>query len=145
MASWSCRAMPKKPRGGGRGGWESTISDLQKLGPPSQLHRESPAFLGQLSAPNVACIGQSAILVIFTAFSCVFARPRGQHHEHQLLPVLSQSFRTSFRPCPAGPADAHDARASIMSISCSPSSLASPLFSIIGSFLRFWDSIGPQT
>ena len=98
VASWSCRAKPKTR--GRKRGWEITISDLQKLGPPFQHHRECPAFLGQLSAPNIACIVQSAFLAVFTTFSCVFLTLRGQNHEHQLSPlgVLSQSFRALFRP-----------------------------------------------
>ena len=72
MASWSCRAKPKTR--GGAGGWEITISDLQKLGPPVQHHRGCPAFLGQISAPNVACVVHSAFLAKFTAFSFFFSR-----------------------------------------------------------------------
>ena len=68
------------------------ISDLQKLGPPFQHQQEGPVFSGQLSAPNIAGIVQSAFLAVFTAFSCVFLTPRGltprgKHHEHQLLPL----------------------------------------------------------
>ena len=67
--------------------------------PPFQHRREFLAFLGQRSAPNVACIVQSAFLAAFTALS-TFSEARSQHHEHQLLPlgVLSQSFRALFRP-----------------------------------------------
>ena len=68
VASGSWRAKPKTEGAWVRGGG-SRHRICRKLGRRFQHHRECPALLGRLSAPNAACIVQRALSGVFTAVS----------------------------------------------------------------------------
>ena len=81
---------------------------------PFQHRREFLAFLGQRSAPNVACIVQSAFLAVFTAlsmFSFRFPRPGASIMSISCFPWAS--CRSRFARC-------FGRGTGITSISCSP-------------------------